>query len=127
VGKTAGPACAEVIQVDPDTGIMYVRLASQVLRNEPSDRSAAGILRNEPSECLASEKLRNEPSDRSAAGILRNEPSGSLTSQKLRNEPSRYLQPILRNKPNLANPMRVISCRRANYAWAWTLGEGVET
>ena len=34
---------------------------------------------------------------------------------------------ISRNEANLANPIRVITCRRAKYAWAWTLGEGVET
>ena len=26
----------------------------------------------------------------------------------------------------LANPLRVVSARRGEYAWAWTLGEGAE-
>ena len=33
---------------------------------------------------------------------------------------------ISRNEANMPNPIRVISRRRAKYAWAWTLGEGVE-
>jgi malonyl CoA-acyl carrier protein transacylase/phosphopantetheinyl transferase len=63
IGPAAGPAGAEVIEADPDSGVMHVRLAPEISRNEA----------------------------------------------------------------NLANPIRVISCRRAKYAWAWTLGKGVET
>jgi len=59
----AGPASAEVLEADPDSGVMHVRLAPEIWRNEA----------------------------------------------------------------DLANPLRVVTRRRAEYAWAWTLGEGVES
>jgi phosphopantetheinyl transferase len=63
MGLAAGPASAEVIEADPDSGVMHVRRAPEILQNEA----------------------------------------------------------------NLANPLRVVTRRRAEYAWAWTLGEGVES
>jgi phosphopantetheine--protein transferase-like protein len=64
VGLASGPSGAEVIDVDPASGAMRVRLAPTLVTACPL-------------------------------------PAG--------------------------NPLRVVSARRADYAWAWTLGEGVES